>query len=164
MTNRNVMVPVKEENGSLPGNQEERVSQFSELGEDEEEDPEATDIVRPCGTHGCRESCFGDHESDFNDSPRDTDEGEDGKCGIPGKEGPLEVEWLPRPHVILTSVYAGQVGQDSQVGQLGTSDCPFLIVDDGSVTLVVRVEEMAVAVACVIAHCDCDCVFFSVMK
>ena len=137
----------------LAGDEEERVSQLSELRHHEEVDPESADIIRSGEAHGGHESLLHDEESNLHDSSHDADVGEKGKGRVPGKEGPLQVHWLPCLHVVLTGVYAGQVGYDCQVRQLGTSERPFLVMDDVSVALKVRVEEVTVTVARVIDHC-----------
>lgn len=107
--------PVQKHDVSLSSDQEKSVSQFRELGHHEEEDPESADIIGPCCAHGWHESFLHDKESDLYDASQDTDVGKDGQRCVPGKQGPLQVHWLPRPHIVLTSINAGKVSNDRQV-------------------------------------------------
>lgn len=156
-----VVVPVQEHDRSFPRHQEERVTQLRELGHEEEEDPEAGQVIRSCGAHGSQESLLRDKEPDFDESSKHADVREDGESGVPGKEGPLEGQGFAGAHVVLTGVDAGQVEEDGEEGEARVVGDPFL--EDGDVVraLEVRVEEVILTPTRVVHHhfvsCCCLC-------
>ena len=137
-------VPVEEHDVLLPCDEEEGVTQFRELGHQEDEDPEGGDVVGAREAHGGVEALAKQEGTDFADSTEDADQRQERESRVPREQQPLEVEGLARSHPGLTDVDGWQVEQDGSVGQQGTSGGPALEEVHVVPTLVLRVKDVRI--------------------
>lgn len=108
--------PVEEDERALPEDDEGRVDELKELGEDEGLDPEADGgvaIERLGGAarHGGG-ALGGEQIGEVGHDAEGADDGEEGEEEVPVGEGPLEVEGLAARHDLLPAEDAHDVEHD----------------------------------------------------
>mmetsp|Transcript_11181 Transcript_11181/g.20250 ORF Transcript_11181/g.20250 Transcript_11181/m.20250 type:complete len:275 (-) Transcript_11181:80-904(-) len=144
-----VVVPVEEDQGPLPGDDEVRVDKLEGLGVDEELDPEAGGHGPPVGVglpaHILLDGLVEDVVEEVGDGPGHSHEGEGGEEEVPGGEdGAVGVSGgLLVLHVVLSAEDGDKVDSAEGEGNMGPGGLgPLVPVVDFVVLLEFSVERL----------------------